>query len=128
MSDTKITPDERALWLSEAQPKNIDYYEPIDFELDKRIRNLIGALEQAESRAEKSEAEVARLTKERDWLAKALAEDGCPYLALWSDFGSEMRPDWCICIDTADDGFDCNGDPKECWKKEAARKAVAGEG
>ena len=64
-----------------------------------------------------------RLTKMVDWLAKALAEDGCPYLALWSDFGSEMRPDWCICIDTADDGFDCNGDPKECWKKEAARKS-----
>ena len=75
-----------------------------------------------------AEAQVARLTAERDWLAKALAEDACPYLALWSDFGSEMRPDWCICIDTADDGFDCNGDPKECWKKEAARKAVAGEG
>ena len=75
-----------------------------------------------------AEAEVARLTKERDWLAKALAEDGCPYLALWSDFGSEMRPDWCICTDTADDGFECNGYPKECWKKEAARKAVAGEG
>lgn len=72
-----------------------------------------------------AEANVARLTKMVDWLAKALAEDGCPYLALWSDFGSEMRPDWCICIDTADDGFDCNGDAKECWKKEAARRAVA---
>ena len=70
-----------------------------------------------------AEAEVARLTKERDWLAKALAEDGCPYLALWSDFGNDMRPGWCICTDTADDGFDCAGDPKECWKKEAARKA-----
>ena len=87
-------------------------------------RNLDGM----KSRWQTAEAENERLTKERDWLAKALAEDGCPYLALWSDFGSEMRPDWCICIDTADDGFDCNGDPKECWKKEAARKAVAGEG
>ena len=39
MSDTTtITPEERAQWLAEAQPKNIDYYEPIDFELDKRIR------------------------------------------------------------------------------------------
>ena len=74
---------------------------------------------------EQAEAENARLMKMVDWLAKALAEDGCPYLALWSDFGSEMRPDWCICIDTADDGFDCNGDPKECWKKEAASRAVA---
>ena len=87
-------------------------------------RNLDGM----KSRWQTAEAENERLTKERDWLAKALAEDGCPYLALWSDFGSEMRPDWCICIDTADDGFDCNGDPKECWKKEAARKAVAVEG
>ena len=74
--------------------------------------------------AQKAEAENDRLTKMVDWLAKALAEDGCPYLALWSDFGSD-RPDWCICTDTADDGFDCNGDPKECWKKEAIRKAVA---
>ena len=82
------------------------------------VCDLVEALKSAE-------ANVTRLTKERDWLAKALAEDGCPYLALWSDFGSEMRPDWCICIDTADDGFDCNGDPKECWKKEAARRAVA---
>ena len=80
------------------------------------------------ARAEKAEAENTRLTKMVDWLAKALAEDGCPYLALWSDFGSEMRPDWCICIDTADDGFDCNGDPKECWKKEAARKRRGGMG
>ena len=49
MSDTTtISAEERALWLAEAQPKNIDYYEPIDFELDKRIRKLIGALEQAE--------------------------------------------------------------------------------
>ena len=72
-------------------------------------------------------AELEATQKERDWLAKALAEDGCPYLALWSDFGSD-RPDWCICTDTADDGFDCNGYPKECWKKEAARKAVADAG
>ena len=99
MSDTKITPDERARWLSEAQPKNIDYYEPIDFELDKRIRNLIGALEQAESRAEKSEAEVARLTKERDWLANKLIY--CP-------------PEFTNCA------VDC----AEC-RKEAARRAVA---
>ena len=99
MSDTKITPDERARWLSEAQPKNIDYYEPIDFELDKRIRNLIGALEQAESRAEKSEAGNARLTKELDWLANKLIY--CP-------------PKFTNCA------VDC----AEC-RKEAARRAVA---
>ena len=66
-----------------------------------------------------------RLTKMVDWLAGALAEDGCPYLAYWADFGGDMRPDWCICTDTPDDGFYCTGDPKACWEKEAARRAVA---
>ena len=99
MSDTTtISAEERALWLAEAQPKNIDYYEPIDFELDKRIRNLIGALEQAESRAEKSEAENVRLTKMVDWLANQL---DCP-------------PKFTNCA------VDC----AEC-RKEAARRAVA---
>ena len=99
MSDTTtITPEERARWLSEAQPKNIDYYEPIDFELDKRIRNLIGALEQAEARAEKSEADNTRLTKMVDWLANQL---DCP-----SEFTN------------------CAVDCAEC-RKEAARRAVA---
>ena len=74
MSDTKITPDERARWLSEAQPKNIDYYEPIDFELDKRIRNLIGALEQAESRAEKAESDKAALEEDLEATEKNLKE------------------------------------------------------
>lgn len=73
--------------------------------------------------------ENERLRAERDWLAGSLAEDGCPYLAFWADFEGDMRPDWCICTDTADDGFDCTGDPKECWQQEAARRAVAaGEG
>ena len=49
MSDTTtITQEERALWLKEAQPKSVGHYEPIDFEMDKRIRKLIVALEQAE--------------------------------------------------------------------------------
>ena len=99
MSDTTtITPEERTRWLSEAQPKNIDYYEPIDFELDKRIRNLIGALEQAESRAEKAEAENDRLTKMVDWLANNLID--CPRFT------------------------NCALDCAEC-RKEAARRAVA---
>lgn len=74
-------------------------------------------------------AERDRLRAERDWLAGSMAEDGCPYLAFWADLYEDMRPDWCICTDTADDGFDCTGDPKECWQQEAARRAVAaGEG
>lgn len=74
-----------------------------------------------------AEADNVQLRAERDWLAAALAEDGCPYLAYWADFEGDMRPDWCICTDTADDGFDCTGDPKECWQQEAARRAVADE-
>lgn len=64
MSDTTITPEERARWLSEAQPKNIDYYEPIDFELDKRIRRLIGAIEQSEKELAGADAEIAELRDE----------------------------------------------------------------
>ena len=120
MSDT-ITPEERVKLLAHVNSG----YMTISGE---GLKKALDALESAEARAEKAEAQVERLTKERDWLAKSLAEDGCPYLAFWSDFGSDMRPDWCICTDTADDGFDCTGDPKECWLKEAARKAVDGEG
>ena len=115
MSDTKITPDERARWLSEAQPKNIDYYEPIDFELDKRIRNLIEALEQAESRAEKSEAENTRLTKERDWLSEKCA------MHCHDKDGDEM------CSYDTCGMFNC-WHVSECEWKEAARKSVDGEG
>ena len=64
MSGTTITAEERALWLSEAQPKNIDYYEPIDFELDKRIRKLIGAIEQSEKELAGADAEIAELRDE----------------------------------------------------------------
>ena len=138
MSDTTITPEERARWLSEAQPKNIDYYEPIDFELDKRIRKLIGALEQAEARVKSrnnhihrllgealenernldgmksrwqtAEAEVARLTKERDWLAEKVADlEDNSWTGNNSQVGKFAEPEY--------------------WLKEAARRAVAaGEG
>ena len=60
--------------------------------------SLLTALEQAESRAEKAEVEVVRLTKERDWLANQLY---CP-------------PEFTNCA------LDC----AEC-RKEAARRAVA---
>ena len=151
MSDTTtITPEERALWLAEAQPKNIDYYEPIDFEMDKRIRRLLNALEQAEARAEQAEARVksrnnhihrllgealenernldgmksrwqtaeaenARLTKERDWLAEKCAmhchdKDGDENMCSYDTCG--MFNCWHV---------------SECEWKEAARKAVAGE-
>lgn len=107
MSDTTtISAEERALWLAEAQPKNIDYYEPIDFELDKRIRNLIGALEQAESRAEKSEAENTRLTKMVDWLASHTAD---------------------ICASVYQDSYDLHWWTDCEWKEAALRAVAAGE-
>ena len=123
MSDTTLTPEERAKWRELVMP----YPDGTIGNQDKRMLRLLDALEQAEARAEKAEANVARLTKMVDCLAGALAEDGCPYLAYWADFGGDMRPDWCNCTDTPDDGFDCTGDPKGCWEKEAARRAVADE-
>ena len=116
MSDT-ITPEERARWLSEAQPKNIDYYEPIDFELDKRIRNLIGALEQAESRAEKTEAEIVRLTKMVDWLAELVFDRPCAYACCPFD---KHRP-------TGPDDDDCDKTHIQCWVEAASRAVAEGE-
>lgn len=64
-------------------------------------------------------AEVERLEREADWLANELEDmDHCPYLANW-------EPDWCTCLDTPEDGFECNEDFKECWRK-AAREALEG--
>lgn len=84
------------------------------------VVRLETALEAAEARAEKAEAQVERLTAERDWLAQKMAdveatdEDGrfvltCP--------NSKLRAV----------GHDC--DNIACWQcwAEASRKAVAGE-
>lgn len=111
---TPITPEERAEIRAELNNRHLLPYAGLGL-------RLLTALEAAE-------AESARLRAERDWLAGSMAEDGCPYLAFWADLEEDMRPDWCICTDTADDGFDCTGDPKECWQQEAACRAVtAGE-
>ena len=103
MSDTTtITPEDRALWFKDAQPKSVGHYEPIDFEMDKRIRRLLTALEAAED-------EVRRLLAERDWLAGKLAElhDASLMLVDGAPDGSNRKPYW----------------------QEAARRAVAaGEG
>lgn len=120
---TPITPEERAFMRANCErklPHDMAKFGRPDPD-DMRILRLLTALEAAE-------AESARLRAERDWLAGSMAEDGCPYLAFWADLEEDMRPDWCICTDTADDGFDCTGDPKECWQQEAACRAVtAGE-
>lgn len=61
-----------------------------------------------------------QLDREADWLANQLGQDdNCPYIAS----GGDGFPDWCICIDSYEDGFYCDESMKECWRK-AARKAV----
>ena len=70
------------------------------------------------------------LLRERDewkaraeWLAERCADelyDSCPYLELYQDTG--CRPDYCVCTDTAEDGFDCTELPKKCWLKESAAR------
>ncbi|WP_304736538.1 hypothetical protein [uncultured Desulfovibrio sp.] len=63
---------------------------------------------------------LERLDREADWLANQLGQDdNCPYIAS----GGDGFPDWCICIDSYEDGFYCDESMKECWRK-AARKAV----
>ena len=72
MSDTTtITQEERTLWLSEAQPKNIDYYEPIDFELDKRIRKHV---ERCEIAMEQLTPGDYVLFTNGDWVSMATAQ------------------------------------------------------
>lgn len=80
------------------------------------------------ARAEKAEADVARLTKMVGWFAKECAGgiDECPYLSFYQDVNAPERPKYCTCSDTEDGGFDCSEDPTVCWLKEAARRAVAG--
>jgi len=58
-----------------------------------------------------------------EWLAERCADelcDSCPYLELYQDTG--CRPDYCVCSDTAEDGFDCTELPKKCWLKESATR------
>lgn len=62
MVDT-ITQEERALWHKDARPKSVGHYEPIDFEMDKRIRRLLTALEAAETNAARLKTLVAAMTE-----------------------------------------------------------------
>lgn len=68
--------------------------------------------------------ENALLIKQVSWLAKnCQGEQNCPYLALgWGD----GRSGWCCGLDTAEDGFECDEDPVECWLK-ASSEAVEGQ-
>ncbi len=95
MSDTKITPEERQDWRERLESPISCHDAPHrTFTL-----RLLTALEAAEARAEKAEANVALLTKGWDWLANKLIY--CP-------------PEFTNCA------VDC----AEC-RKEAARRAVA---
>ena len=94
MSDTTITAEEREMWASIATAR-INAVMPerqCEITAQERLVKSLKALEQAE-------ANVARLTKERDWLANKLID--CP-------------PKFTNCA------VDC----AEC-RKEAARRAVA---
>ena len=128
MSDTKITPDERALWASVATAR-INAVTPerqCEITAQERLVNALKALKHAEARVKSrnnhihrllgealenernldgmksrwqtAEAENERLTKERDWLANKLID--CP-------------PEF----------TNCEVDCAEC-RKEAARWAV----
>ena len=153
MSGTTITAEERAQWLSEAQPKNIDYYEPIDFELDKRIRKLIGALEQAEASAEKAEAEDVRLQQRVNDLLSEELTDGAVRERIQLRFNMHevlqqnerltKERDWLAeacaehCHDKCGDDARCSFvgcEPVHCnhattdqWKEAARRAVAAGE-
>lgn len=68
-----------------------------------------------------------RLTKMVDWLAEQCADGAneCPYLSYCQDLIVPEHPAYCTCTDSAEGGFDCSENPKECWLKEAAHRAVA---
>lgn len=101
MSDTTttITPEERALWFKDAQPKSVSHYEPIDFELDKRIRRLLTALEAAD-------AETVRLLAERDWLAENVEGRPCDYDSCPFGLPRPTGPD-----------YGCGKTHVQCWQK-----------
>jgi hypothetical protein len=77
------------------------------------------------------EAQVAQAERERDVLAKTLADgaNDCPYLTFWQDNDHIPAHDWCECIDTDENGFDCTNyevDAKTCWlawAREEVRKS-----
>ncbi len=116
MSDTTtITPEERAAIRSPSERWDALWY-PHD-RCHKMMLRLLTALEAAEARAEKAEANVARLTNERGWLAENAADRPCAYDSC--PFGLH-RP-------TGPDDDDCDKTRAQCWK-EAARRAVGGGG
>ena len=111
MNVTEISQEERDLWRFEASDEC-----STPSEEDERILRLLSALDTAEAerkkdiahckfefdRAEKAEANVARLTKMVDWLAEKLSD--CPQVFT-----------------------NCAVDCAECRKEAASRAVAAGE-
>ena len=103
MSDTTtITPEERVRLRSILSERGNPQVE------DRIILRLLNTAEQAEDRAEKAEAENARLNKMVDWLAGQLHGFGPKY-------GDVICPQ---------EKCHATRDCIDCWK-EAARRAVA---
>jgi hypothetical protein len=106
---TTITEDERAQLRSDCSQ-----YAHVPSSTDYKITRLLDALQEAEV--------------ERDILVDTLADgpNDCPYLTFWLDEKEPNLPDWCICSDTEEGGFDCaEDDYKECWKRWAKEQAAA---
>lgn len=121
MSDTTttITPEERRMFAEDAndilanEKKNLERRAAA-----KGILRLLTSLEAAEARAEKAEANVARLTNERDWLASWGDAHPC-CMDLQCPFGRTLEQ-----CEAREGGM---LDSTECWQ-EAARRAVGGVG
>ncbi|WP_394026649.1 hypothetical protein [Desulfovibrio falkowii] len=121
MSDTTtITPEERRMFAEDAndilanEKKNLERRAAA-----KGILRLLTALEAAEARAEKAEAESARLRAERDWLAENIADRPCAYDSCPFGLPRPTGPD-----------YGCGKTHVQCWQKALTpRRAVAaGEG
>lgn len=102
MSDTTITPEERAEWRSLVMP----YPDGKIGNQDRRMLRLIDALEVAEARKEEAEAENARLRAERDWLAENVEGRPCDYDSCPFGLPRPTGPD---------DG--CGKTHVQCWQK-----------
>ena len=132
MSDTTtITPEERSRLRSVLSEHGTPQVE------ERIILRLLNTIEQAEASAndnsdaltaaymsgkydgrKEAEANVARLTKELDWLAELVFDRPCAYACCPFD---KHRP-------TGPDDDDCDKTHIQCWAEAARRAVAAGEG
>lgn len=102
-----------------------DAFNRAQCERKSTVRQLAADISWLHSQAANHYKQRLQVERERDALLDALAggPNDCPYLTFWADCESPVLPDWCICTDTEDGGFDCIENPGECWKMWAALKA-----